>query len=61
MEKKSLSYEKKKQLNQVAATMAVENMLLTKASYQNLYSIASGEKTVEQIIDEITAKYKREV
>lgn len=61
MSKKPLSCEKKEQIKQVAASMAVENMPLTKASYQNLYAIASDEKTAEQVITEITAKYKREV
>lgn len=58
---KPLSYKKEEQIKQVAATMFVENMPLTKAAYQNLHAMASGIKTTEQVIAEITAKYKREV
>lgn len=58
---KPLSYKKEEQIKQVAATMSVENMPLTKATYQNLHAMASGIKTTEQVIAEITAKYKREV
>ena len=58
---KPLSYKKEEQIKQVAATMSVENMPLTKAAYQNLHAMASCIKTTEQIIAEITAKYKREV
>ena len=56
-----MSYKKEEQIKQVAATMSVENMPLTKAAYQNLHAMASGIKTTEQVIAEITAKYKREV
>lgn len=58
---KPLSYKKEEQIKQVAATMSVENMPLTKAAYQNLHTMASGIKTIEQVIAEITSKYKRKV
>lgn len=58
---KPLSYKKEEQIKQVAATMSIENMPLTKVAYQNLHAMASGIKTTEQVIAEITAKYKREV
>lgn len=58
---KPLSYKKEEQIKQVAATMSIENMPLTKEAYQNLQTMASGAKPTEQVIAEITAKYKREV
>jgi len=44
-------------IDQVAATMAIENMPLTEKAYQNLVQIATGEKTVEQVIEEIKREY----
>ena len=43
-----------KMIEQVAATMAIEDMPLTQACYENLRAMASGEKTREQITKEIT-------
>lgn len=57
---KELNEEQKEQIKQVAATMSLSNMPLTKGDYQNLYAIAIGKKTIEQIIAEITAKHKKE-
>lgn len=57
---KELNEEQKEQIKQVAATMSLSNIPLTKGDYQNLYAIASGKKTIEQIIAEITAKHKKE-
>ena len=48
-----------KMIEQVAATMAIEDMPLTHACYENLRAMASGEKTREQITKEITEKYKK--
>ena len=48
-----------KMIEQVAATMAIEDMPLSQACYENLRAIASGEKTREQITKEITEKYKK--
>ena len=48
-------------IEQVAATMAVENMPLSRDCYKNLESMASGEKTREQVTREITEKYKKKV
>ena len=48
-----------KMIEQVAATMAIEDMPLTQACYENLRAMASGEKTREQITKEITEKYKK--
>lgn len=49
-----------KMIEQVAATMAIEDMpLSSKPAYENLRAMASGEKTREQITKEITEKYKK--
>lgn len=57
----SESRNKEEQIKQVAATMSIENMPLTKEAYANLYAIANDSKTTEEAITEITAKYKKEV
>ena len=48
-------------IEKVAATMAVENMPLSRDCYKNLRTMASGEKTREQVTREITEKYKKKV
>lgn len=48
-------------IEQVAATMTLENMPLSRDCYKNLRAMASGEKTREQVTQEITAKYKARV
>lgn len=50
-----------KMIEQVAATMAIEDMSLTQASCENLRAMASGGKTREQVTQEITEKYKKRV
>ena len=54
-----LDAKQEKMIEQVAATMAVENMPLSTECYNNLKAMASGEKTREQITQEITEKYKK--
>lgn len=54
-----LDAKQEKMIEQVAATMAVENMTLSPDCYKNLRAMASGEKTREQITQEITEKYKK--
>lgn len=44
-------------IDQVAATMAIGDMPLTERAYNNLVQIATGEKTVEQVIEEIKKEY----
>ena len=51
--------EQEKMIEQVATTMSVENMPLSRDCYKNLRAMASGEKTREQITQEITEKYKK--
>lgn len=54
-----LSSEQEKMIEQVAATMSIENMPLSRNCYKNLRAMASGKKTREQITQEITEKYKK--
>lgn len=61
MQNKTITLKQKKMIEQVAATMAVENMPLSRDCYNNLRAMASGEKTREQVAQEITAKYKKKV
>lgn len=44
-------------IRQVEATMAVEDLPPTEEAQENLYAIASGEQTAQQVIDHIKAKY----
>lgn len=45
-------------ITQVAATMNIENMPLTKQAYQDLADIMTGRKTREEIIEEIKKEYQ---
>lgn len=54
-----LTPEQEEMIRQVEATMAVEDLPLTKEARENLYAIASGEQTVQQVIDHIKAKYQQ--
>lgn len=49
--------QKQYHIEQVAATMAVEDMPIDSRTYENLKQIAAGEKTAEQIIREIKKEY----
>lgn len=52
-----LTIKQKDMIRQVAATMAIEDMPLTKRCYENLAATAAGTKTVEQVIGEIKRRY----
>ena len=52
-----LTPQQKYDINQVAATMAIENMPLDKKTYNYLVCLATGEKTIDQIIDTIKKEY----
>lgn len=54
MASESMGAKQEKMIEQVAATMALENMLLSRDCYKNLRAMASGEKTREQVTWEIT-------
>lgn len=53
MNKKLLTPEQQNMIDQVAASMAIENMPLTQECYDNMQSVLTGEKTEEQIAQEI--------
>lgn len=44
-------------LNQVVSTMEIEDLSLTEQAYENLREITRGQKTVNEIIDEIKSCY----
>lgn len=50
--------EKQDMIDQVGATMAIENMPLTEQAHKNLLNVASGEKTADQMAEEIKRRYK---
>ena len=54
-----LTPEQEEMIRQVEATMAVEDLPLTEEARENLYAIASGEQTAQQVIDHIKAKYQQ--
>lgn len=45
-------------IDQVAATMAIEDMPLTERAYKHLVQVATGEKTTDQIEEEIKKEYQ---
>lgn len=48
---------KNRYINNVAATMAIENMYLSKSFVEELIKVDKGEKTLEQLRQEIINKY----
>lgn len=48
-----------REIRNVAATMAIENMYLSKAFIEELVKISNGEKTSEQLRQEVIRKYAR--
>jgi len=46
-------------IRNVAATMAIENMYLSKAFVEELVKVSKGEKTSEQLRQEVIRKYAR--
>lgn len=44
-------------INQVAATMEIEDMPLDEKTYNYLVQLATGEKSADQIIDAIKKEY----
>ena len=55
--KKPLTPEQQYTIEQVAATMAIEDMPLTEQCYENLKLMATGKKTKKEIISDITRRY----
>ncbi len=54
---KGSELQKQYHIEQVVATMAIEDMPIDSQTLENLKRIAAGEKTAEQIINEITREY----
>lgn len=46
-------------ISKVAATMAIENMSLNNGFVKELIKVANGEKTSEELRQEVIAKYAR--
>lgn len=44
-------------ITQVAATMSIENMPLTKQAYQNLADYLTGRKTENEILEDIKRRH----
>ena len=59
MASEGIGVKQEKMIGQVAATMALENMPLSRDCYENLRAMASGEKTREQVTREITIRFKK--
>ncbi len=51
--------KKVRDIRNVAATMAIENMYLSKAFVEELLRVANGEKTSEELRQEVIRKYAR--
>ena len=49
-----------REIRNVAATMAIENMYLSKSFVQELIKVANGEKTSEELRQEVIKKYYKE-
>lgn len=53
-----LSPQQQYNIDQVAATMAIEDMPLNEKTYHYLVQLATGEKNADQIIDAIKKEYQ---
>lgn len=53
----AMAPEQEYHVKQVAATMALSDMPLTREARQDLVDVATGAKTSEEVIVEIKAKY----
>ena len=52
--------EEMRKIQNVVATMAIENMYLDKEFVNKLIKVANGEMTSEELQQEVIAKYKKE-
>lgn len=57
MHKENLTWEQQHKINQVVATMNIENMPLTQEDYNNVKAIITGRKTVDEIVTAIKKEY----
>jgi len=53
-----LTPQQQHNIDHVAATMAIEDMPLTERAYKHLVQQATGEKTADQIAEEIKKEYQ---
>lgn len=51
--------EANRQLAQAAASLAIEDMYVSKEFMKELVKVANGEKTEEELIQELKQKYAR--
>lgn len=49
-----------REIKKVVATMAIENMYLSKVFVEELIKVANGEKTSEELRQEVIRRYMRE-
>ena len=52
--------EEMRKIQNIVATMAIENMYLDKEFVNKLIKVANGEMTSEELRQEVIAKYKKE-
>lgn len=52
-----LTPQQQYEINQVKATMEIENMTLTEQTYKNLIEVTSEKKTANQMAEEIKRRY----
>ena len=52
-----LTQQQQYEINQVKATMEIENMTLTEHTYKHLIEVTSGKKTANQMAEEIKRRY----
>lgn len=57
MPDKELTSEQQHMIDQVAATMAIENMHLSKENIETLQKIVTGESTIEESITATKRRY----
>ena len=48
-----------RQIREVAASMAIENMYVSREFIEELMKVSRGEKTTEDLIQEVIMKYAR--
>ena len=57
MQNQRLTAKQQSMIDQVAATMEIEDMPLTERCYEDLRAAAAGEKTVAEVIAEILRRH----
>lgn len=55
----NISPDNESKIRNIAGTLAIEGITLSETSRNNLERIMSGQATYQQIINEITAKYRK--